>query len=167
MKNLRLVELGLKTIRRISKHFFFLVLSDWHAFAKNKIISSFRLYFTRVTLWDMQDMVLYCLVESIKSFQQKIIFLSYVAPKVSLNQIYSQMCTVTDFVLITIQTAPTLLSSKWFISKSCETTEQFSTLFQRAPAFLHLVCAVFWLYLVFRSWKGWYLTSGFVTNSAH
>lgn len=53
---------------------------------------------------------------------------------------------------------PSLLSSQGFISKSCETTEQFRTSSQRATAFLHLVCAVFKMYLVLHSWKGWYLT---------
>lgn len=59
------------------------------------------------------------------------------------------------------------LSSKGFILKSCATTEQFSSSFQRAPAFLPLVFAVFWLYLVFHSWKGRYLTGGLISYSAH
>lgn len=62
---------------------------------------------------------------------------------------------------------PSLLSWEGFISKSCETTEQFRTSSQRATAFLHLVCAVFKMYLVLHSWKGWYLTSGLITYSAH
>lgn len=69
---------------------------------------------------------------------------------------WSKYSCSQDFVLITAQMVPDCLNEKGWFWKVVK--PQFSTSLQRAAAFLHLLSAVFWLYLGFIPGKGWCLS---------